>query len=135
MNRVKVGERRSERMKCKNVYNRILSRVRVRTRNQEFLCFCCHKCHSILCKYLFPRLLCYVLRHILTKREDYAPNSDENNGEKRVFCSIVVQHFPSFSFDFLPTCDTCDSKKSTSLLEGAQVRIRVKNPIAVILQG
>ena len=95
VNRVKVGERRSERMKCKNIYNHILSRVRVRTRSQEFLCFCCHKCHSILCKYLFPNSLRHIFGCILTKREDYAPNSDENNGEKRVFCSIVMQHFRS----------------------------------------
>ena len=35
--------------------------------------------------------------------------------------SSISTHFPSVLY---PKCDTCDSKKTTSLLEGVRIRVR-----------
>ena len=50
-----------------------------------------------------------------------------DNGSQKSFLSLFSP--PKFARVFppnFPLCDTCDSKKSTSLLEGAHVRAYVK---------
>ena len=50
----------------------------------------------------------------------------ENTTKSHFYFSSVLQKLVSFSIKITPLCDTCDSKKSTSLLEGARVHACVK---------
>ena len=68
-NERKMKKRKEKRkIKCEKSHNQVLSRVRVRTRCQEFLSFCCHKCHGTLHKSLFLNLLRYIFIFVLQKR-------------------------------------------------------------------
>ena len=42
------------------------------------------------------------------------------------YLSSALPKMVSFSIKIAPLCDTCDSKKSTSLLEGARVYTRAR---------
>ena len=47
----------------------------------------------------------------------------ENTTKSLFYLFSVLQKLVSFSIKISPLCDTCDSKKSTSLLEGARVHV------------
>ncbi len=95
------------------------ARTRIRA-IQEFLCFCCHKCHTVICIILFFRLLRDCLGYILTNkrfnRGKYAGEDNEIGHSFRLYSA----EFGRFSTNFFSVCDGCDSKKTTSLLEGAR---------------
>ena len=117
------------RTKCEKSHNHVLSRVRVRTRCQEFLSFCCHKCHSILRKLLFLNSLRYTFRFIFTKMMISRHILIKIIAKNRLSAPSSSSVFLHFCSIFLPMRDTCDSKKSTSLLDGAQTRVCVRTPI------
>ena len=105
--------------KCKNTYNLRVTRARIRD-IQEFLCFCCHKCHTVICIILFFRLLRDYLWYILTnKRFNRGKYAGEDN-EIGHFFRLNSSQNCRFSTNFFSVCDTCDSKKTTSLLEDAR---------------
>ena len=120
-------------MNCKNTYNLPLSRVRVRTHLQEFYHFCCHKCHSSFEKH-YSSAYCLSLAQILTDNKIYNSRR-QGKSIKKVLCCIVDA--PFLTSHFSPECDTCDSKKTTSLLECAYVRVRERcnhfSPVALSL--
>ena len=102
-------------------YLQSLPLARTRTHAlQEFLPFCCHKCHT-------PIIIYYISDyyaspgHILTNT-DYNPPQHQRKHLKKT--SISCLHFPLFLGIIFPICDTCDSKKSISLLEGAHAHVR-----------
>ena len=111
-------------MECENTYNPSFSRVRVRAYIQEFLFFCCHKCHRFLCKQLETRLLSYPFECFLTVCQCIPSKSQCRTLEKRDFPSSFLLHsppyFPHLSFRTSPPCDTCDSKKTQLRLERAR---------------
>ena len=105
--------------KCKNTYNLRVTRARIRA-IQEFLCFCCHKCHTVICIILFFRLLRDYQGYILTnKRFNRGKYAGEDN-EIGHFFRLYSAEFSRFSTNFFSVCDTCDSKKTTSPLEIAR---------------
>ena len=120
-------------MNCKNTYNHPLSRVRVRAHLQEFYHFCCHKCHSILIKHSISTY-CPFLKIYFNRWQILQLQKTRQKHQKIVLCSIVTLHFFSI---IPPKCDTCDSKKTTSLLECAYVRVRERcnhfSPVALPL--
>ena len=79
---------------CENTYNHFPSRARVYARFQEFLSFCCHKCHRPHHKPLRNKRLNTYLRYISTNLEIYSVESRWKNKEKRAYCPFV---FPFFS--------------------------------------
>ena len=121
-------------MECENTYNPPLSRGRVRAYIQEFLCFCCHKCHRFVCKQLENRLLSYFFERFLTVCQCIASKSQCRTLEKRDFPPSFLLHFPPYfphlSFRISPPCDTCDSKKTQLRLERACLRVRARNSTA-----
>ena len=124
------GERRSLKMECENTYNPPFSRVRVRAYIQEFLFFCCHKCHRFICKWLENRLLSCFFGCFLTVYQCISSKSQCRTLEKRDFPPSFLLHsppyFPHLSFRISPPCDTCDSKKTQLRLERACLRVRVR---------
>ena len=112
-------------LKCENTYILPLSRARVRARSQEFLLFCCHKCHRIFVSGTnlgsYASFFLYFNRMV-----PFIPKNELRVFRKMVFWPLV------FSIDYLlwrdkfhPWCDTCDSEKTISLLEGACLRLCV----------
>ena len=98
----------------------IYIRARIREYVQEFLCFCCHKCHTFLGNPLKYSGLWCVFEGVLTFWR-FHPQKNDGTTEKNTL--FVPSFFPKnivFLPLFSPECDTCDSKKSTSLLEGAR---------------
>ena len=65
--------------------------------------------------------IAYIRRHNLTDNKIYNSRR-QGKSIKKVLCSTVDAQF--FNIQFSPECDTCDSKKTTSLLECAYVRVR-----------
>ena len=118
-------------MECENTYNPPFSRVRVRAYIQEFLFFCCHKCHRFICKQLETRLLSYFFERFLTVCQCISSKSQCRTLEKRDFPPSFLLHyppyFPPFPSELLPPCDTCDSKKTQLRLERARLRVRARN--------
>ncbi len=72
--------------------------------------------------------IAYIRRHNLTDNKIYNSRR-QGKSIKKVLCCIVDAPF------FTPECDTCDSKKTTSLLECAYVRERCNDfsPVALPL--
>ena len=120
-------------MECENTYNPPFSRVRVRAYIQEFLFFCCHKCHRFIYKCLEHRLLSYFFECFLTVNV-YPQNPSAAPLKNAIFllpfCCTPHLIFPHLSFRTSPPCDTCDSKKTQLRLERARLRVRAKNSTA-----
>ena len=139
-NERKMKKRKEKRkIKCEKSHNQVLSRVRVRTRCQEFLSFCCHKCHSTLRKSLFLNLLRYIFRFVFTKTKDEiqgcAPNSDGKTAKKQTFCPFIVQYFPLFWLDFPSNAwHLWQQKINIAVGRRAYARTREKSN-AIILQS
>ena len=51
-------------------------------------------------------------------------NTPRTQVKSHFYFSSALPKMVSFSIKISPLCDTCDSKKSTSLLEGARTRVR-----------
>ena len=101
---------------CKKSTITPLARTRTRT-SQEFLHFCCHKCHSAHHNTLYSK----PLRKPYTHFNEQTTKPTQTRSIIRRKNSISNLHYPLFQGLIFPICDTCDSKKSTSLLEGARV--------------
>ena len=71
-----------------------------RARIQEFYHFCCHKCHSLLCIFLFSNTLRTSFEYILTdKRFNYSETAYHNN-EKHIFRPFLLLIFSIFFSTF-----------------------------------
>ena len=93
----------------------------MRTRTvQEFLHFCCHKCHTIPYNILTDSRLHPLLRYILTIARFNPQNFDDKTEKKSLFAPSFIPNLLLSSLIFHLECDTCDSKKTTSLLEDAR---------------
>ena len=97
----------------------LLARTRTRTL-QEFLHFCCHKCHTITYNTLMDSQLRMFLRYISTIKLFPPQNFDDKTEKKSLFAPSFIPNLLLSSLIFHLECDTCDSKKTTSLLEGAR---------------
>ena len=113
-------------LNCEKICSIPSSRAYAYAHLQEFLLFCCHKCHSIWGKTLFYS----ALWHFCIEFNNLLIRGSENQWKREGKACFSGLHSWGISFVFsliylvfLPqkysTCDTCDSKKSTSLLEGA----------------
>ncbi len=97
----------------------LLARTRTRTL-QEFLHFCCHKCHTFSYNALTDKQLHPFIRYISTI-ELFPPQVFYDKTEKNIlFAPSFMRNTLLSSLIFHLECDTCDSKKTTSLLEGAR---------------
>ncbi len=77
-------------------------------------------------QYAVNQISMVLFRQILTNT-GFKGEKHTDNGSQKSFLSLFSP--PKFARVFppnFPLCDTCDSKKSTSLLEGAHVRAYVK---------
>lgn len=85
-------------MECENTYNPPFSRVRAYI--QEFLYFCCHKCHRFICKCIEHRFLPCFFECFLTVYQCISSKSQCRTLEKRDFPSSFLLHsspyFPPF---------------------------------------
>ncbi len=109
---------------CKNTYNNPLSRVRVRTHNRSFMIFAVTSVTDFF-------LICYNTRDYpnygmnFNKMRRMPLKKSTVRPSKNVYfaanLSSISPYFPSY---LPPKCDTCDSKKTTSLLEGVRIRVR-----------
>ena len=120
--RMKIGEEENWNQEIyvwKN-YNNPLSRVRVRAHQQEFYHFCCHKCHSYLCKLLWNSVLLLSFEYVLTVGELMSSKFVIDNWKNDAFLPSFSYIFANFSSHFHLLCDTCDSKKTKLLLEGVR---------------
>ena len=102
----------------------LLARTRTRTL-QEFLHFCCHKCHTITYNTLMDSQLRVFLRYISTIRLFNSQIFDDKTEKNTLFAPSFMRNTLLSSLIFHLECDTCDSKKTTSLLEGA-LRVRAR---------
>ena len=105
---------------CENFCNRLLSRARICAYVQEFLCFCCHKCHRCICKCLKYSGIWLDFRIVLTFQCFYPHKIDGRTGKNTLFAPSFFKKILLSTLIFHLGCDTCDSKKTTSLLEGAR---------------
>ena len=105
---------------CENTCNLLLSRASIRAYTQEFLCFCCHKCHRCICKCLKYSGIWLFFRLILIFQCFYPHKIDGRTGKNTLFAPSFFKKILLSTLIFHLGCDTCDSKKSTSLLEGAR---------------
>ena len=97
--------------KCKNTYNLRNTRARVHA-VQEFLCFCCHKCHTIICIILFFKLLQEHLWYILTnKRFNRGKYAGEDKEIGHFFFAFIVQNLVVFPPTFSPCVTLVTAKK------------------------
>ena len=55
-----------------------------------------------------------------------AEHTQNKTPKKDLLLSFIIQKIEGFSTKSYTACDTCDSKKTTSLLEGARVRAYVR---------
>ena len=62
-----------------------------------------------------------------------SPQHHRKHLEKPPFIAYVFQNFAAIFHHIFPLCDTCDSKKTTSLLEGARVHAYEKKKIDIAL--
>ena len=124
------GSGEAWKMECENPYNPPFSRVRVRAYIQEFLCFCCHKCHRFICKQLETRLLSYFFEHFLTVCQCIPSKSQCRTFEKRDFPPFFLLHsppcFPHLSFRTSPSVWHLWQQKTQLRLERACLRVRVR---------
>ena len=58
-------------------------------------------------------------------RDSSAEHTQNKTPKMALFLFFIVQKIEGFSTQIYSVCDTCDSKKTTSLLEGARVRAYV----------
>ena len=79
--------------------------------SQEFLCFCCHKCHTDICIILFFRLLRDYLWYILTnKRFNRGKYAGEDN-EIGHFFALIAPKIVVFPLTFSPCVTLVTAKK------------------------
>ena len=76
-----------------------LTRARIRA-SQEFLHFCCHKCHRLFPIYLFSNILQPRLEQILTDKRFNHSTSAYRNNEKHFFRPFLLLGFSIFFFTF-----------------------------------
>ena len=75
------------------------------------MCFCCHKCHTVICITLFFRLLRDYLGYILTnKRFNRGKYAGEDN-EIGHFFAFIVQNLVVFPPTFSPCVTLVTAKK------------------------
>ena len=100
----------------------------MRARYRECYHFCCHKCHGLLYNTLHFNWLALFL-DIFKQTKAFTPRISTVKRRKTRFPHCHFLHFlPSI---LCSPCDTCDSKKSTSLLERAHyayARERLSSP-------
>ncbi len=104
--------------------NRSLARVYAHTTG--VFAFLLSQVSQSRCKPLINNNINNTLRYFPTIREKYSAESRWNNKEKHAFCSSFFKKILLSTLIFHLACDTCDSKKSTSLLEGA-LRVCARN--------
>ena len=102
----------------KSIFN-LFARTRTRA-VQEFLHFCCHKCHTITYNTLMDSYLRIFLRYISTIKLFPPQIFDDKTEKNTLFAPSFMRNTLLSSLLFHLECDTCDSKKTTSLLEGAR---------------
>ena len=85
---------------CENTCNLLLSHARIRAYIQEFLCFCCHKCHTFLCNPLKYSGLWLAFDRVLTYQRFHPQKIRWKNREKHAFCSLVFFKKHRFSSPF-----------------------------------
>ena len=64
---------------------------------QEFYHFCCHKCHSFLCIFLYSNILRPYFEYILTNKRLNHSKSAYHNNEKHTFRPFLLLIFSTFS--------------------------------------
>ena len=102
----------------KSIFN-LFARTRTRA-VQEFLHFCCHKCHTFTHNTLMDSYLRIFLRYISTIKLFPPQIFDDKTEKNTLFAPSFMRNTLLSSLLFHLECDTCDSKKTTSLLEGAR---------------
>ena len=102
---------------CKKIYNHPLSRARVRAHHRTFCIFAVTSVTAPIIIHYIPNYYANH-RHILTNKQFNPHKQGRKYLEKLPFLIYIFHHFEVL---FSPICDTCDSKKSTSLLEGARI--------------
>ena len=112
-----IGDNKIQTVK-KSIFN-LFARTRTHT-VQEFLHFCCHKCHTITYNTLMDRQLRTFLRYISTMRLFNYQIFDDKTEINTLFPPSFMRNTLLSSLIFHLECDTCDSKKTTSLLEDAR---------------
>ena len=115
--------------KCKNTYNHSLSRARVRTHHRSF-------CFYAVTSVTAPILIRYISNHYRITQTYFnkqIANPTQTRSMKPRKPSLSCLHFPLFRSPIFPICDTCDSKKSKSLLEGALACARTRGRKANII--
>ena len=59
-----------------------------------------------------------------------AEHTQNKTPKKDLLLSFIIQKIEGFSTKSYTACDTCDSKKTTSLLEGARIHAYVRTHYA-----
>ena len=72
-------------------------------------------------------------KRVLTNALANPPQHHRKHLEKPPFIAYVFQNFAAIFHPIFPLCDTCDSKKTTSLFEGARVHAYEKKKIDIAL--
>ena len=96
-----------------------LARASTRTL-QGFYHFYCHKRHRLPRKILINKRLNLILKKFQQNTNHKAQISSEPKRKTDFLLLRYSFYFALLSLLFHLKCDTCDSKKSTSLLEGAR---------------
>ena len=119
--------------KCKNTYNLRNARTRIRV-IQEFLCFCCHKCHTVICIILFFRLLRDYQGRILTnKRFNRGKYAGEDN-EIGHFFALIAPKIVVFPPTFSPCVTLVTAKKQHRCWKArARTRMHARESSAIVL--
>ena len=112
-------------LNCKNTYKTIPSRVRARTHHRSFYFFAVTSVtrklyftgFQVIADTLWININNKVIRVGLVRWKKY---------RKSRFTSCISLNFRLFFVHFFSACDTCDSKKTTSLLEGARTYAHVR---------
>ena len=111
---------------CENTYNNLLSRVRAHT---HYRSFCVFAVTSVTGLYTmrYVSSYCGVLGIYFNKCGFQRLKMHREHDQKSILSLFrPPPEIGQFFIKIPPLCDTCDSKKSTSLLEGARVHACVK---------
>ena len=118
-----IGDNKIQIVK-KSIFN-LFARTRTRT-IQEFLHFCCHKCHTISHNPLTVSQLCLFLRFVLTIGFFNPQILDDKTEKNTLFAPSFMRNTLLSSLIFHLECDTCDSKKNNIAVGRRALRVRAR---------
>ena len=115
-------------MNCEKNYNHTLSRVRAYAHSRSFCLFAVTSVTVVSVNGTFS-VVCMFICAIFNKKNDSClQNLLDVPTKIALFFFCILQNFSPFFPDFLLACDTCDSKKTTLLLERVRAtRTREEN--------